>query len=398
MIILCAVLIQVVYTNVSAQYYSAYDGNNPVQYTQRVLYGIEQLGTSVSSNVAQSSTTALTWTGTTYLALSASANATGEYLPSSCLTLCTIWQVVFLQPAAYLYCMQSLLGIAELLRYHAGSSTFNLTITDSTATCVTTPVATSSGSKFPWWAGLLLGLGLALILALALCGCLLWFIKRKLSRKATYATHSLRQGSNHGMQPVANPMQTVSPFNVVAANGQMQTPDDSAMIVPKFSSAPEDGVRKSALGLARAGTSSAPPDVYEANMKIGAPANVSSASDTSNGIISGQNRRQSSGNERNSAASAGSNASQRMGRNSAGAAASSVPELFRQRSQMPLDEVELGPLLGRGAYGRVFKGAQLLTKTLSMIVLCCSSVYASEVAHVAATSAATTWNPQHQRV
>lgn len=26
---------------------------------------------------------------------------------------------------------------------------------------------------------------------------------------------------------------------------------------------------------------------------------------------------------------------------------------------MPLDEVELGPLLGRGAYGRVFKGAAL---------------------------------------
>lgn len=156
------------------------------------------------------------------------------------------------------------------------------------------------------------------------------------------------------MQGMANPVQTVSPFNVTGPNGTgFQTPDDSAMIVPKFSSAPE-GVGKSALGLARAGTSSAPPDVYEANMR--SDANLLSLS---SGAAIGA-RQQSSDNERNtSAASAGSSLSQRMGRASAGAAASSVPELFRQRSHMPLDEVELGPLLGRGAYGRVFKGAAL---------------------------------------
>ena len=54
--------------------------------------------------------------------------------------------------------------------------------------------------------------------------------------------------------------------------------------------------------------------------------------------------------------SAGSVPSQRTSRMSAGAPVMSMPELFRQRSHMPLDEVELGPLLGRGAYGRVFKG------------------------------------------
>ncbi len=33
-----------------------------------------------------------------------------------------------------------------------------------------------------------------------------------------------------------------------------------------------------------------------------------------------------------------------------------VPELSRQLLQMSLGEMELGPLLGQGAYGRVFKG------------------------------------------
>lgn len=164
---------------------------------------------------------------------------------------------------------------------------------------------------------------------------------------------------------MANPVQAVSPFNAVATNGiGYHAADDSAMI-PKFSSAPEEGANsKSALGLARAGTSSAPPDVYEANMQIGAPntlaaapANLSSASEGSN-YGGDMHRRQSSANEPTSAASAGSTASQRVIKASAGASAASVPELFRQRSQMPLDEVELGPLLGRGAYGRVFKGTQ----------------------------------------
>ncbi len=241
------------------------------------------------------------------------------------------------------------------------ANTFNLTVNGSTATCVVTPVATASGSHFPWWAGLILGLGLAAILALVLCCLVFCLVTRKRRRKAGGPTQPLQQGSIHGMQGSADPVQAVSPFNVIAATGHK--PDDNAMI-PKFSSAPEEGNIKPALGLARAGTSSAPPDVYEANMLINAsntlslaPANMSAASEGSS--YSGDlHRRQSSGNERTSAASAASTASQRQFRASAGASAASVPELFRQRSQMPLDEVELGPLLGRGAYGRVFKGAE----------------------------------------
>ncbi len=73
-------LLQVVYNNVSAQYYSAYAGNNPSQYTQRVLYAIDQLGTTVSSEASQTGNTTITWAGPTYLALPASANVTGKYL------------------------------------------------------------------------------------------------------------------------------------------------------------------------------------------------------------------------------------------------------------------------------------------------------------------------------
>ncbi|KAL0035971.1 hypothetical protein WJX77_009876 [Trebouxia sp. C0004] len=308
----------VVYNNVSAQYYSGYAGNNPSQYTQRVFYAIEQFGTSVSSEASQTGNTTITWAGPTYLALSASANMTGT------------------------------------------AHTFNLTVNGSTATCVETPVATASGSEFPWWAGLILGLGLAAILALVLCCLMFCLIRRKRRRKAGGPTQSLQQGSIHGMQGIANPVQAVSPFSVIAATGHK--PDDSAMI-PQFRSAPEGGnIKPALLGLAPAGTSSAPPDVYEANMVINAsntlslaPANMSAASEGSS--YSGDiHRRQSSGNEKTSAASAASTASQRQFRASAGASAASVPELFRQRSQMPLDEVELGPLLGRGAYGRVFKG------------------------------------------
>lgn len=79
----CHVVLQVVYTNVSAQYYSGYAGNNPTQYTQRVYYAIEQLGTTVSSQASQSGNTTITWTGPTYLALPASANVTGKYLTAT---------------------------------------------------------------------------------------------------------------------------------------------------------------------------------------------------------------------------------------------------------------------------------------------------------------------------
>ena len=344
-------MLQVVYNNVTAQYYSEYAGNNPTQYTQRTLYAIDQLGTAVSSQASQTGNTTITWAGPTYLALPASANVTGKY-PT----------IGHCRALGIDHSSRMVIAVLQILVLSAGTATtFNLTVSSSTATCVVTPVATASGSGFPWWAGLILGLGLAAILAMLLCCLVFCLIRRKRRRKAAGPTQSLQQGSAHGMQGSANPVQVVSPFSVIAANGHKH--DDSAMI-PKFSSAPEEGNFKPALGLARAGTSSAPPDVYEANMLINAsntlalpPANMSAASEGSS--YSGDlHRRQSSGNEKTSAASAASTASQRHFRTSAGASAASVPELFRQRSQMPLDEVELGPLLGRGAYGRVFKGAE----------------------------------------
>ena len=135
--------------------------------------------------------------------------------------------------------------------------------------------------------------------------------------------------------------------------------DDSAMIVPKFSSAPGDASCKPPLQLQRQGTASAPPDIYEANMKINAMPMPGVVQAGCSGSDPDNYRRQSSGNEKTSAASASSSMMSQRGRNSAGAPAGALPELFRQRSHMPLDEVELGPLLGRGAYGRVFKGMAL---------------------------------------
>lgn len=140
----------------------------------------------------------------------------------------------------------------------------------------------------------------------------------------------------------------------------MGGPDDSAMIVPKFSSAPEDASSKPALQLQQQGIASAPPDIYQANMKINSMPMPGLKPPGSNGSDPDNYRRQSSGNEKTSAASASSSVMSHRGRNSAGAPAGALPELFRQRSHMPLDEVELGPLLGRGAYGRVFKGMALV--------------------------------------
>ena len=76
------------YTNVAAQYYSGYATNTPTQYTLRVLYAIEQLGTSVSSQATVTSNTTITWTGTSYLPLSATANVTGKSPLVSCMKLC----------------------------------------------------------------------------------------------------------------------------------------------------------------------------------------------------------------------------------------------------------------------------------------------------------------------
>ena len=168
------------------------------------------------------------------------------------------------------------------------------------------------------------------------------------------------------METVSNPIHAASPFNVGTPPGSgIGVADDSAMIVPKFTSAPEDASSKPPLQLQRQGTASAPPDIYEANMKINTMPMPGVMQPGSHGSDPDNYRRQSSGNEKTSAASASSSIMSQRGRNSAGAPAGSVRELFRQRSNMPLDEVELGPLLGRGAYGRVFKGMAVFLQCVS---------------------------------
>ena len=37
----------------------------------------------------------------------------------------------------------------------------------------------------------------------------------------------------------------------------------------------------------------------------------------------------------------------------------SMRDLLRARSELPLEALELGPLIGRGSFGRVYKGASL---------------------------------------
>ena len=219
---------------------------------------------------------------------------------------------------------------------------FNLTVIDSNATCVAYKPLTSARG-FPWWAGL--------ILCMAAAGLLLGLRRRKRRRADATVGKTLPQ---HSLGMVTNPMQLASPFNVGGPpRTGMQVPDDSAMIVPpKFTSAPGEG-DSGKSPLERQGTASAPPHVYEANMKINAMP-MSGALVPGSSAEDGQECQRNSANDKTSASS--SIASQRMGRSSAGAPAVVVPELFRQRSHMPLDEVELGPLLGRGAYGRVFKG------------------------------------------
>ena len=160
------------------------------------------------------------------------------------------------------------------------------------------------------------------------------------------------------LQEAVNPLHEVSPYTVAVSKNSSATmtpPDDSAMInVPKFDSAPETGEIRAALGSAPATHITAPPAVYNSRPPLGASSN---SRDPEAIIGGGVQRLPTSGNEGN-ASSAGSLRSQRPSRVSGGG--TSVPELFRQRSHMPLDEVEMGPLLGRGAYGRVFKGVLLL--------------------------------------
>ena len=69
---------QVVYNNVTAQYYSAYAGNSPSQFASRVEYAIVNQFGDASERVTQPSNTSITWSGTNYLTLAASANVTGK--------------------------------------------------------------------------------------------------------------------------------------------------------------------------------------------------------------------------------------------------------------------------------------------------------------------------------
>lgn len=68
-----------VYNNVTAEYYSAYNGNSPEQFTARVNYAIEQLGSGVSANAVQQGNTTISWSGTNYVELTASVNTTGRH-------------------------------------------------------------------------------------------------------------------------------------------------------------------------------------------------------------------------------------------------------------------------------------------------------------------------------
>lgn len=157
------------------------------------------------------------------------------------------------------------------------------------------------------------------------------------------------------LQEAVNPLHEASSYAVTSSNklssATMTPADDSAMInMPKFDSAPETGEIRASLGSAPATHVTAPPAVYHSRPPLAASSNSRNPEAIVGG---GMQRLPTSGNEGN-ASSAGSLRSQRPSRVSGGGA--TVPELFRQRSHMPLDEVEMGPLLGRGAYGRVFKG------------------------------------------
>jgi len=78
--------VQVVYSNVSAQYYTAYAGSNPSQCTLKVVYGMEQLGIDVSSQASQADNATIMWTGPTLLEIPDSANVTGKSLLMALLT------------------------------------------------------------------------------------------------------------------------------------------------------------------------------------------------------------------------------------------------------------------------------------------------------------------------
>ncbi|DBA79881.1 TPA: hypothetical protein ACH3X1_008206 [Trebouxia sp. C0004] len=232
--------IKVVYSNVSAQYYSAYASSNPSQYTLRVLYVLEQLGVDVPPQASQADDTTITWIGPTLLDLPASAN----------------------------------------------------------------------------------------------------------------------QDSTPAVQAMASATQPARHCSNVAAYGIAGLTADSS--TSRFSSVPEKGTEAD-LDRTQARTSLKPLGVDQvklqtmnATSKLSAA--IGNASSNSNGSrLSKKHCWQKPVKEQTRGASAGSTALQQKGKPFAGTVAS-VPELSRQMSQMSVGEVELGPLLGQGAYGRVFKG------------------------------------------
>ncbi|DBA92393.1 TPA: hypothetical protein ACH3X1_015764 [Trebouxia sp. C0004] len=89
----CHALVRVVYSNVSAQYYSAYASNNPSQCTLRVLYVLEQLGVDIPPQASQADNTTIMWIGPTLLDLPASANVPCKSLLMALLILAALQHV-----------------------------------------------------------------------------------------------------------------------------------------------------------------------------------------------------------------------------------------------------------------------------------------------------------------
>lgn len=242
---------------------------------------------------------------------------------------------------------------------HAGAAnTFQLVVTDSTAACVAASIATLSSSHFAWWAKLTVGLGIAAIVALLLCCLLMCFIRQKHTNKAKGTKWSLQQGGTPAVQAMSSVTQLAKHCSHVAAHGIAGLPPDHSVVsVPGFSSATETGTNAES-GLMEARTSLGPPDVDHADMQAmcatgNLATSLGNASSTDGSCLSKKHCRQNAVNKQTRGA--GSTASQHMDKPFVGTVAS-VPELSTQMLQMSLGEVELGPLLGQGAYGRVFKG------------------------------------------
>ncbi len=172
---------------------------------------------------------------------------------------------------------------------HAGAAnTFRLIVTDSTAVCVATPIAASSGSHFAWWAKFTVGLGIAAIVALLLCCSLVRLVRRKCRSKAKGTTWSLQPGGTPAVLAMSSAVQPAKHCSNVAAYGTAGLmPDDSVVSVSKFTSAPETGT-KADSGLMQARTVSGPRDVIQASMQtMCATSNLSAARGNSASTLDG---------------------------------------------------------------------------------------------------------------